>query len=542
MAERHAVLLAIERALEQLRQLEAQQSLAAEEEDYEEAHGIAQIIEDVNSELIACQLQLVTLGERWIQVLNERKSTTQAVITADREFIQATIELHGGLTAQRAAAAQQVEEFYGRELSRVGVEEADIEQSTESAVVDLGVLEEGEKLARAALTGQAEALDTAFRALSGERDLLVAEVDELRSALREKEQQLAAREAGIRNLVVQTAELNKKFAPDFERLAASRRQAQALLLGLDRRHRALTEAKTAMTLRRAELLQSFEPVGHHLKKIETLQRAVELEKINRRMLFRALIHADHVRREVISHQTVHHSESFRLSTLLAQTNEGIRGLSAQLLRANEQVSQLAKRCAALQEELPALVEQKQVAAVSRNFKEAARIAKQIRDEEDALAIFSDDLAKQQRSLQGIQRELLERRGDRERLQRLMQTKELAEKKTTLALLHKLKTASNHVIDVAIERDLYLQAEHLQTEVEAIEAEIRDICARFSLPAPDQQDADAMDPPLADQSDLSFIAADLPASTPPHSEDPLDLVEEVSEDEISEENESDEEIE
>jgi hypothetical protein len=461
--------------VEALKRLEVDQVASSEAEEFERAHQLGEQMAAMRGKVERERLNLVGTSEAWRSLLDRRRSLRERVATAHRDHARKLRALHAHLSADVGARVLSLEQEHEAEHARLELECADVARQTEAATVDLKVLGENEALIRDAIREQTKKLRDEGDTYGAERDRLADEIARLREQLRAKEAEYEGHRNAIEALDKQIDDVQQRYAQDLQRIGAKKKASLKSLRATDRRHKQALAERRALEARRikvpprvAELRVRAQRVEAQIGDADASALAVDVASDQQR-------DAENLRRDAIEHDIACHSSVAKLRASLREAETAAATLSADVLELEQQSASVESAIERADASIPKLEAKKSVAARSRKFKEAAAIARQLKEQQLAVAAQRVELAECVERLESARAELKRRSSEHAELAEQLADAELRADTDKLDILRCHRHKLTQSLKLAIAADKFDDAEHLQIELDATQAEITQIC-------------------------------------------------------------------
>lgn len=470
----------VSRTSTKYKEVEGEIQIACEREDFETAEKLdeALVLAEKAREAALEEFQAAeTENDKFASKLQE---VLQMQITSEEESVL-LLEQLGKDTADTADQLKKDSDKKGKEkIDFLATDETAIKLEKEKLMLEVRIVDEAKAELNNAIKSSIHTEAEEKQTLVDEQQILQQELDALLAAVRSKESQIAEHEKKIGDLEERINSRVAGFDKETVELETNFQNLVIVLDSLEKKYEGLDAQKIRVD---ADVAQAQEAA----EKLDELSRVAKMEaqKLQDALLVRkaaaqAARSSKEKRLSLASQEKQHAEDAHSLRNQLASSRILLQELASdkvklhqELLSANQQISSIEKRG-------PEIEAEKKLAAGSRNFKEAGRLAAEAK----ALLLSKEKLVSEVKrvseGLQRLERELESRMSELLELEGQLQGKEKEAAVARYERLRLLATATRDERDGAVEVEDFEEAKSLDMEADAADREADEVWKEFGL--------------------------------------------------------------
>jgi chromosome segregation ATPase len=363
------------------RDLERQQQRASEEEQFEKAEELSERLVKGNQQLSTHNTRVLALREKLMQIQKTRKSVMQSEIDLRNGTLVSQLKVleekqSSVVTSLKKAVAAQRAQNDEALSSR----SEDILKERSHVELDLKLVVERESKIQAAIDEQTVQLRESKTQLKSKLDLVQREIADLLEKLRLKRLEETEYLQEIGAIDEDIDSVTSKFTKELRRVTENKERAQARVAKLEADTRELEEERQKFEASIATLVQNQQREEILLNKIRGDLSASHAAVAKTEKVKNAVEQiVSGLESCLVADQTWIASLEFKRQTIISLEDE-IRSVSEKNLQSAKSIQAAKQRALVLKTDiLPELEASKKAAAGARNFKEAAALQKDIKE-------------------------------------------------------------------------------------------------------------------------------------------------------------------
>ncbi|EFJ17064.1 hypothetical protein SELMODRAFT_421344 [Selaginella moellendorffii] len=450
--------------------LEVELECACEREDFDLADRLSQEVADAEKSLELADVAFKEADSKYDLAAVEMETIVSLKISIEEEGAAALAEFQKEAQAAAEKVEMEASETARLEMESLTSKEEELDMKSTQYLLELRALEEAKVDLNRTID---EAVEPDVRDKTGhlaERQVLVEELEDLLRKVKDKESEIARcdnliKEIGLKIAAVAATFEEKQLSieTDLSRVTSSLEALDTVSAGIQS---ARKDVEESLTLAKAEgecLKTTAEAAQERAILLqEELGRWRKAAKLSREIKEKK---GDLVRKE---EELLADSQALRQQA--SEARASLQELSATKMKLQEDIRAAKQKLAHHEKRGPALEAEKRLAAATRKFKEAARLsaeAKAFRAEQEAV---TEELQKCSSELQQVEERIETKIVSLSNIEGLIAVKEREAAQACCERLRLVAVAARNERNVAIELDDMEEAESLQAEAVAADAE------------------------------------------------------------------------
>ncbi|XP_024543556.1 myosin heavy chain, cardiac muscle isoform-like [Selaginella moellendorffii] len=450
--------------------LEVELESACEREDFDLADRLSQEVSDAEKSLELADVAFKEADSKYDLAAVEMETIVSLKISIEEEGAAALAEFQKEAQAAAEKVEMEASETARLEMESLTSKEEELDMKSTQYLLELRALEEAKVELNRTID---EAVEPDVRDKTGhlaERQVLVEELEDLLRKVKDKESEIARRDNLIKEIDLKIAAVAATFEEkqlsietDLSRVTSSLEALDTVSAGIQSARKDVEESLT-MAEAEGECLKTTAEAAQERAIFlqEELGRWRKAAKLSREIKEKK---GDLVRKE---EELLADSQALRQQA--SEARASLQELSATKMKLQEDIRAAKQKLAHHEKRGPALEAEKRLAAATRKFKEAARLsaeAKAFRAEQEAV---TEELQKCSSELQQVEERIETKIVSLSNIEGLIAVKEREAAQACCERLRLVAVAARNERNVAIELDDIEEAESLQAEAVAADAE------------------------------------------------------------------------
>eukprot|EP00250_Pteridium_aquilinum_P003077 c13407_g1_i1 orf=447-3056(-) len=462
------------------KEVEEEIQAACEREDFEKADELDEALVLAETAREAALEEFRAVETEYDKYSSKMEEVIQMQITNEEESFL-LLERLGQDAADAADHLKKDSEDEGRtKIDALATEEVAFKLEKEKLMLEVQKVEEAKSLLTSTIESSIQTESEEKQTLVEERQVLLEELDALLAAVRLKETQIAEQDKRLGDLEEKINSRVAGFQKEGTELETNLQNLKSELDNLEKESEGLEARKVQVE---AEVVQAQE-AAEKLLELSTIAK-LEAQKLQDSLLVRKAAaqtaQSSKEKRLSLAAQEKQHVEdvhglrnqSSSLRTTLQDIASEKMKLHQELLVANQQMSSIEKR-------VPELEAEKKLAAGSRNFKEAGRLAAEAKALLSSKEKLVSEVKRVTAGLQALDQELESHMSELSELEDQLQLKEREAAMARYERLRLLAMATRDERDAAAELEDSEEAKSLDVEAEAADREADEIKKQYGL--------------------------------------------------------------
>ena len=404
---REEVIARLHETKRQIASSQAAQAIAQEREDYEAAETLVSKLSALTSEKDALEAAANKLS-RDLEALADKKNQLDSLLL--EEWSEYSVQLEEKLSEQRKAFSTRA----GDTLARATSEEEALAEAVESVTNQLEHL----KFDREKIVQENTSIEVTINSKTKEERAEIRELETKRAQVNEEIEQILER---LRVKREEEANLSRRLAAAQDKVQDVRNGFTAKITRLQEKEtniqhegdvclsrvNEINSKQEQLQVQRQEILKKHEAVEETMKKVsktlESAKKRCKEMQVEQQQMDKDSAH----RRSLIADAEESNGRILEIRNLLLQKENRKTEIAGQVLALQQQASMCRSELAGIDARVPELEEHKKLAVAAKNFKEAGRLANDLK----LLASQREETSSSQNSinekLQRLQKELVD---------------------------------------------------------------------------------------------------------------------------------------
>ncbi|KAH7443941.1 hypothetical protein KP509_02G057100 [Ceratopteris richardii] len=464
------------------REVEEEIQAACEKEDFETAEQLDEALARAQEAKQAAIDEFSAAELEYDNCSSKMHEVVELLITTEEEGFSLFEQLEQDAAEKAGHLAKKHEDEMKMKTQEILASEVQLEKEKEKLLLDVQKVENARLELNGVIENSVQEESGEKQRLIEERQELMQELDELLAAVRQKESQIAERDSKIRELDAGISEKVSQFEHEKLNLETQISELTSSLQDLEKQSERINEKKKQIE---AEVLYAEEAADKLLEvskiakeEAQKLQDALTVRKT----VAKHALSSKEKRLSLASEEKQHIEVAHELQNKAASLRTTFQELVSEKAKMQQEAFSAIQHMSTIDRRLPEIEAEKRMAAGSRNFKEAGRLAAEAKGLLSTKESLMAESKKLTENLQALEQELESHAKHLTDLEREIQLKEGEAAKARYERLKLLATAARDERDAASELEDFEEAKSLDMEAEAADKEADELQKQYGFDA------------------------------------------------------------